>query len=321
MRKIAEARTLRIRLSRATTALAALAAFGLGVVAIPSAKAQSLSVLYSFAGPPDGAEPTAALIKDKAGNLYGTTSLGGAGTCTLAGIPGCGTAFKLDTSGNETVLHNFTDSPDGAIPVAGLIMDKAGNLYGTTAFGGIATCFSGLGCGTVFKLDTSGNETVLHSFTNSPDGAAPSAVLIRDKAGNLYGTTAFGGASTNIPCFEGCGTVFKLDTSGNETLLHSFTFSGADGIIPEAGLIMDKAGNLYGTTYNGGASGNCLGGCGTVFKVDTSGNETVLHSFGSMAGDGISPAAGLIMDKAGNLYGTTRAGGAYGAGTVFKIIP
>jgi uncharacterized repeat protein (TIGR03803 family) len=137
----------------------------------------------------------------------------------------------------------------------------------------------------------------------------PFAGLILDKAGNLYGTTAYGGAS-------GLGTVFKLDTSGNETVLHGFTGTGGDGANPYAGLIMDKAGNLYGTTGYGGASG-----AGTVIKLDTSGNETVLHSFTGYPSDGATPFAGLIMDKAGNLYGTTISGGAFDAGTVFKLVP
>jgi uncharacterized repeat protein (TIGR03803 family) len=307
----AEVQIWRIRLRRATTALAALAAFGLGVVAIPSAKAQSVSVLYSFAGAPDGINPNAALIRDKAGNLYGTTLNGGAS--------GLGTVFKLDTSGNETLLHSFTGSNgDGALPSGGLTMDKAGNLYGTTSYGGAGACgFFGLsGCGTVFKLDTSGSETVLYSFTGSGgDGAVPSGGLILDKAGNLYGTTFGGGAGT---CSLGCGTVFKLDTSGNETVLHSFT--GGDGAGPVAGLIMDKAGNLYGVTAAGGTTfiSGINSGDGTVFKLDTSGNETVLHSFANSP-DGTGPDAGLIMDKAGNLYSTTVFGGASYYGTVFKL--
>jgi uncharacterized repeat protein (TIGR03803 family) len=320
MREIAEVRISRIRLRRATTALAALAAFGLGVVAMPSAKAQSLSVLYSFTGVPDGEGPLAALIMDKAGNLYGTTFVGGTFAFNCVSFEffpaGCGTVFKLDSSGSEIVLHSFANSPgDGAIPTAALIMDKAGNLYGTTGHGGASgNCFGG--CGTVFKLDTSGNETVLHSFT-AGDGAFPLAGLIMDKGGNLYGTTESGGAS-------GDGTVFKLDSSGKLTVLYSFTGT-PDGATPQASLIMDKAGNLYGTTANGGA-GTCSNGvvnlgCGTVFKLDTSGNETVLHSFMSSPGDGANPVACLIMDKKGNLYGTTNVGGASGVGTVFKLDP
>jgi uncharacterized repeat protein (TIGR03803 family) len=273
------------------------------------------TVLYSFKGGSDGGVPVAGLIMDAAGNVYGTTQNGGSGGgCSF----GCGTVFKLDTAGNETVLHSFTGSPgDGGRPVAGLIMDTAGNLYGTTAEGGSGTCtvINGIpvsGCGTVFKLDPAGNETVLHSFAGGSDGIQALAALIMDQAGNLYGTTELGGSF-------GSGTVFKLDPSGNETVLHTFT-GGNDGAAPLfAGLIMDTAGNLYGTTQNGGGSSNCAVGCGTVFKLDTSGNETVLHSFTGSPGDGARPPAGLIMDKTGNLYGTTNGGGASGFGTVFKL--
>src|SRR5439155_564252 len=184
------------------------------------------------------------------------------------------------------VLHSSTGSSvvaDGKSPQAGLVIDTAGNLYGTTEHGGA------FDCGTVFKLDTSGNETVLHSFTTSDDdGVSPLAGVIRDAAGNLYGTTWNGGSFAD-------GTVFKLDPSGNETVLYSFdnrmwgeyapadasgnekllySFTYPDGASPEAGLVMDTAGNLYGTTLVGGASGH-----GTVFKLDTSHHETVLHSF------------------------------------------
>ena len=178
---------------------------------IPQAQAQTLNVLHSFTGAPDGAFPMASLVRDKESNLYGTTQGGG-------GVPvekQVGTVFKLETSGNETVLHTFGESgDDGQLPVAGLVRDKAGNLYGTTPFGG--DCPPCSESGTVFKLDTSGNETLLHNFTGAPDGANPFAGLIMDRAGNLYGTTAAGGSS-------GYGTVFKLDTSGNETVLYSVT--------------------------------------------------------------------------------------------------
>ena len=254
------------------------------------------SVRYSFAGAPDGAVPEAGLLRDKADNLYGTTFSGGS---TDAGPQNAGTVFELDGSGDETVLHSFTRSPDGAFPQAGLVRDRAGNLYGTTTFGG------SFNRGSVFKLDTTGNETVLHSFTGVLDGAFPQAGLVMDKAGNFYGTT--GG--------PGAGTVFKLDTSGNETLLYIFADS-PDGASPQAGLVIDKAGNIYGTTTTGGSSFLY----GTVFKLDTSNNETVLHSFTNTP-DGAGPLAGLIMDKAGNLYGTTKAGGSSSHGTVFKLTP
>ncbi len=303
------------------------------------------TVLYSFTGTNgDGAQPTAGLIMDSAGNLYGTTQFGGVTSCFSDRIPpGCGTVFKLDPSGNETVLHSFTGTNgDGANPAASLIMDSAGNLYGTTQFGGVTSCSSGSfvppGCGTVFKLDPSGHETVLYSFTlTNGDGANPAAGLIMDSAGNLYGTTQLGGitsgncpnsgTNTTAPPPVGCGTVFKLDPSEHETVLYSFTLTNGDGAQPVAGLIMDSAGNLYGTTPFGGVtSSSCLvfvtgppipPGCGTVFKLDPSGHETLLHSFTGTNGDGAQPVAGLIMDSAGNLYGTVAAS----AGTVFRLEP
>jgi uncharacterized repeat protein (TIGR03803 family) len=252
-------------------------------------------VLHTFNGSPtDRAIPGAAhLIGDSAGNLYGTTESGGAS--------GAGVVFKLNKTG-ETVLYSFTGGADGWSPVAGLIRDSAGNLYGTT-FGGGAR-FGESGSGVVFKLDTTGTETVLYSFTGGADGGSPAAGLIRDSAGNLYGTTELGGVS-------GAGVVFKLDTTGTETVLHSFTGPGGEN--PYAGLIADSAGNLYGTTYGGGASGS-----GVVFKLDTTGTETVLYSFTGGA-DGGSPVAGLIRDSAGNLYGTTYEGGTSDAGVVFKL--
>jgi len=214
-----------------------------------------------------------------------------------------------------TVLHTFGGMLagdagfDGEDPNGGLIIDKAGNLYGTTGSGGANSS------GTVFKLDLFGNETVLYNFQGTVgDGVNPAAGLIMDSAGNLYGTTEFGGAN-------GYGTVFKLDASGNETVLYSFKNIGGDGTHPLASLIMDVVGNLYGTTFDGGTQGT-----GTVFKLDTSGNETVLHDFGSVSGDGLNPDGGLIMDAAGNLYGATaRGGGASfcslipGCGTVFRL--
>jgi uncharacterized repeat protein (TIGR03803 family) len=219
-------------------------AFGRGVVFKLDTNGNE-TVLYSFTGGNDGGYP-AGVIMDRAGNLYGTTGRGGTG--------GAGVVFKLDTIGNETVLYSFTGGNDGGVPFAGVIMDRAGNLYGTTEFGGTG------GAGVVFKLDTIGNETVLHSFTGGfgggNDGAYPIASVTQDSAGNLYGTTSFGGAG-------GAGVVFKLDTIGNETVLYSFT-GGNDGGVPASCVIRDAAGNLYGTTSGGGKAG-----AGVVFKVTT----------------------------------------------------
>ena len=282
------------------------------------------AVLHSF-NHTDGEEPW-GLIFDTAGNLYGTTDTGGGSGCNNVG---CGTLFELTPDGSggwtATVLYYFcsqTNCPDGAWPNAGLIIDAAGNLYGTTSAGG--TGCNPYGCGTVFKLSpTEGGgwtETVLHRFGGGTDGLGPSAVVIFDAAGNLYGTTEGGGAYNN-------GTAFELTpTAGagwSTKILHSFG-SGTDGAAPYSGLIFDAAGNLYGTTENGGTSDSCHGGCGTVFELTpTTGGgwtETVLHSFGSGT-DGVEPYSGLIFDAAGNLYGTTPTGGAYGYGTVFELTP
>jgi uncharacterized repeat protein (TIGR03803 family) len=186
---------------------------------------------------------------------------GFAALCAALTVAAAGSASAAPT---ETVLHSFTGS-DGAFPLAGLIADSAGNLYGTTVSGGTGGCSQGAGCGVVFKVSPSGTETVLYSFTGGSDGAFPEAGLIADRAGNLYGTTNRGGGS-------GGGVVFKLSSSGTETVLYSFT-GGSDGRNPQAGLIADSAGNLYGTT-EGGGSGN-----GVVFKLSLGGTETVLHSF------------------------------------------
>ncbi len=285
-----------VRGQAAGAALALAILFGLAVLATGTAQAQtySYSVLYAFMYIPDGGLPMGVLVRDAQGNLYGTTWGGGAYSD--------GTVFKLDTSGNETVLYSFTGPPYGAYPQAGLVRDAQGNLYGTTYWGGVSNS------GTVFKLDTSGNETVLHSFgENSGDGTYPSAGLVRDAQGNLYGTTAFGGA------YGGSGTVFKVDPTGNETVLYSFTGTGGDGRVPYAGLVRDAQGNLYGATWGGGAYSD-----GTVFKLDTSGNETVLYSFTGPP-DGAYPQAGLVRDAQGNLYGTTYRGGVSNSGTVFKL--
>jgi uncharacterized repeat protein (TIGR03803 family) len=202
-----------------------------------------------------------------------------------------------------TVLYSFAGYPsDGATPWAGVVMDPAGNLYGTTVYGGNNdACGPGIGCGTVFKLDTNGVETVLHNFTG-PDGANPTANLIMDANGNLYGTTEYGG-NTKVCTgtgFAGCGVVFKL-SGGKETVLHRF-IDGIDGAWPWAGLITDASGAMYGTTYLGGKYQD-----GVVFKL-VGKKETVLHSF-TGGKDGGLPTAGLIMDAKGNLYGTTTYGG------------
>jgi uncharacterized repeat protein (TIGR03803 family) len=205
-----------------------------------------------------------------------------------------------------SVIHNFTGGSDGANPLSGFFY-AAGFLWGTASSGGSS------GVGVVFRLSTSGEEAVLHEFTGGSDGANPQGHLVMDRSGNFYGTTTAGGVSN-------AGTVFKVTRKGVETVLYSFT-GKADGAIPVAGLAIDKAGNLYGTTTAGGASGN-----GTVFKLAiptvTGGKwtEEVLYSFGTGT-DGATPVAGVTFDASGNLYGTTSSGGTYGYGTVFELTP
>jgi uncharacterized repeat protein (TIGR03803 family) len=266
-------------------------------------------LLHSFGNYPDGSLPSSSLVFDAAGNLYGTTASGGHN--------GMGTVFELmpDGSGGwtELVLHSF-NNPDGGFPYAGLIFDTAGNLYGTTSLGGTYAY------GTVFELTpTIGGswiETVLYSFGGGTDGDGPLAGLIFDAAGNLYSTTLRGGTYNY-------GTVFELTPIAGggwtEKLLHSFIYDGTDGNLPYAGLIFDAAGNLYGTTVNGGTYQ-----AGTVFELTPTANgnwtEQVLHNFGSGT-DGSLPYAGLITDATGNLYGTTNSGGSNNYGTVFEFIP
>jgi uncharacterized repeat protein (TIGR03803 family) len=244
-------------------------------------------------------------------------------------------AAPVFVASKEKVLYRF-NGKDGADPVAGLIFDAAGNLYGTTSSGGTGSgC--GDGCGTVFELAPKANgtwtETVLYSFCSSSscaDGDAPRAGLIFDATGNLFGTTAAGGA-------YGFGTVFELSPGTNgmwtEAVLHSFNNDGTDGVQPEAGVIFDAAGNLYGTNMGGGTAGRCIfgNGCGTVFELTPGANgtwtETVLHNFNDNRVDGYDPRAGVIFDGAGNLYGTTNEGGngshcfAFRCGTVFQLTP
>ncbi len=327
----------------------------------PSGNGYTQSVLYNFcsqsqgsAACTDGVNPYAGLIEDASGNLYGTTNLGGTGVALVDGVYGYGTVFMLAPNGSGykyTVLYNFCPPggnafcTDGAAPNAALILDASGNLYGTTVLGGTGTpaleCI-GLSCGTVFKLSPNGSgytETVLYSFcsqggSNCTDGAYPySTGVIEDGSGNLYGTTSAGGVnSCDSP---GCGTVFKLAPNGDgsytESVLHSFNYT--DGAGPDAGLIEDASGNLYGTTSSGGTglSWECEGcSSGTVFELSPSGNgytETVLYSFCSQGGtqctDGAVPVAGVIQDASGNLYGTTEFGGVNGIdwGAVLKLSP
>jgi uncharacterized repeat protein (TIGR03803 family) len=276
-------------------------AFVLGLVAVvtPRAQAQIFSVIYNFTGGSDGGSPLAGFTIDEAGNLYGTGSYGGPG--------GYGVVLKVDQSGQETVLHGFTGSTDGADPQASLVMDPTGNLYGTTNAGGAS------GAGTVFRVGRYGKETVVYSFTGGTDGANPVGALVRDTAGNLYGTTTAGGSN-------GTGTVFQLvKKSGKwtEKLLYSFG-QGTDGATPIAGVTLDAKHNLYGTTSAGGSYGY-----GTVFQLKRSKSgwkENILYNFQG-GNDGGVPYAGVIVDHAGNLYGGATGGGTGAGGTIFELKP
>ncbi|HEX4081016.1 MAG TPA: choice-of-anchor tandem repeat GloVer-containing protein [Rhizomicrobium sp.] len=253
------------------------------------------TVAYAFAGGADGGAPYANLTPQKDGTFLGTTSADG----RYSG----GVIFTFTPPGAETMLFSLGKGIRGWNSESAVISDKAGNLYGTTLHGGAEND------GTVFTLAADGTYRTLHEFRGTDDGASPNGPLIRDKMGNLYGTT-----------WAGCGVLFKIARNGTETVLHAFEGDG-DACTPYDGLIEDAQGNFYGTTEDGGTESD-----GTVFKVAPDGTETILHSFQGGI-DGWSPSAGLIADKAGNLYGTTALGGGtgceygYGCGTVFKISP
>lgn len=275
------------------------------------------TVLHPFVGSGkpglhDGDWPYAGLVMDKRGNFYGTTY--------EAGSDGAGTVFKMGPTGTETVLYSFKAYGDGNGPQDSLILDNDGNIYGTTFYGGTGTGCGVGGCGTVFEVTQAGAETVLYSFAGGADGDLPQAGLVRDAAGNLYGTTLTGGVDNGSYCPYGCGTLFKLSPGGTKTTLYSFS-GGADGLDPAGSLLLDAQGNVYGATAAGGTfAAGCEGGCGVIFKVTPAGKETVLYSFSGVT-DGINPFGGLIRDSKGNFYGTTRGGGSEGAGTVFKLTP
>jgi hypothetical protein len=314
-------------------------------------------VLYSFQGGTDGSTPAGGVVFDKAGNLYGATTDGGSNNCP--GIAQCGTVFQLQPPAkhgdpwteNQLYIFKGKNSNDGETPAGGVIFDQAGNLYGTTAYGGEGGCVllgTTVGCGVVFQMSppqTKGGdwtETVLYSFQGGKDGYVPQGNLTFDSVGNLYGVTLYGGGygSCNSPYYQNCGTVFELSppkTKGGkwkEKVLYSFkgVDAGAqfgDGANPNGGLVLDNKDAIYGTTYFGGNNqkGRCEGGsggtgCGIVFKLTppsrASGKwtETLIHRFDGQ--DGSNPAAGVVFDGSGNLYGTTFFGpGPYGL--VFEL--
>jgi hypothetical protein len=296
---------------------------------VASAQSNTYKVIHDFTGA-DGEYPWYNLIFDASGNLYGTTALGDSYN-TNCGQYGCGTVFKLSkTAGGgwqRTVLHVFSGDPDGWDPEGGLVFDAAGNLYGTTAYGGL---YNG---GIAFELSPTltgaWTETVLHTFGGAGDASQAFSGLIFDPAGNLYGTAYFGGATSYA------GALFELSPSAtgvwSETLLYNFT-GGSDGRNPATGLTFDSVGNLYGTTAAGGSTASYLcalnSGCGVVFKLSPNSSgpwtETVLHTFD--ASDGWH-SSNLIFDSSGNFYSSTGNGGnltgcgGFGCGVIYELSP
>jgi len=317
------------------------------------------TVLHVFSeGGSDGYLPAGGVVFDRAGNLYGATTYGGSGGSNCIG-GSCGTVYQLAPPAQpggiwaESILYNFTgvgNQQDGELPNGGLVIDSAGNLYGVTAYGGAGGCvlFGGVaGCGIVFELSPPSapggawTKSTIYSFRGGADGQLPNGSLTLDKAGNLYGATTYGGgfASCNAPYYQYCGTIFELSPPSNaggtwmEKVLYSFK-SGADGANPNGGLIFDKQGAIYGTTYFGGNNSSTVTpackaasgeGCGTIFRLGPSlgkaggSSETVLYRFRGGYSDGAAPAAGLAIDEEGDFYGTTVGGGNPGWGTMFRL--
>ena len=317
-------------------------------------------MLYSFqGGTKDGSVPVGGVVFDKAGNLYGATTY----TTSCATTFDCGTMYELSPpqqSGGpwvETTLHVFQghDHNDGGSPEGGVILDAAGNVYGTTAYGGGGPCMlfgTVVGCGAVYEMiaptkpKEGWKEKILYNFQGDKDGQFPNGDLVFDKSGNLYGATQFGGGygSCDAPYYKHCGTIFELiapKTKGGkwtEKVLYSFKSVSVgkqvgDGANPNGGLILDSAGTFYGTTRWGGlttndcAGGNGFVGCGAIFKLISPTreggiwSEAVLYRFKGRP-DGVGPNGGLVFDAKGRLYGTAVGGGRdSGDGTVFKLTP
>jgi len=303
-------------------AIALLMFLVVAAVAARSAEAQTYTVLHAFGGGTDGAVP-GPVISDEEGTLYGATYAGGIVSC---GEDTCGTVFKVDSAGNETILYRFEGGNNGYGPFAGLARDARGTLYGTTQGNGVVG-----GAAVVFKVDSDGNE-ITYDIAGANACCFDSPVAV-DAEGNIYGMSPYGG-KPNCNLVNGglgCGTLFKITPSGKFKVLH--VFKGQDGIQPEGGVVLDAQGNIYGVAAYGGKlkceypgwGREAEEGCGTIYKLEPSGRFTILHTF-TGPGDGSDPM-GLIIDSAGNLYGIADAGGdtikktnwEYGLGTVFKV--
>jgi uncharacterized repeat protein (TIGR03803 family) len=285
----------------------------------------TLTTLYNFCAQTncaDGDNPFAALLQSTYGDFYGTTESGGAeniNNSSCGSMDGCGAVFKITATGRLTTLYSFcsqSSCTDGYNPIAPLVLGTSGKFYGTTLAGGAT------GDGTVFSITASGSLTTLSSFDYT-DGSNPEAGLVQGTNGDFYGTTVGGGANFDH------GTVFRITPSGTLNTLYSFCpkTNCPHGAHPSAGLVQGANGDFYGTTFVGGAGGDCPAddGCGTVFKITPSGVLTTLYNFCSQGGnnctDGEFPQAALTQGTDGNLYGTTLGGGANSGGTVFSITP
>jgi uncharacterized repeat protein (TIGR03803 family) len=288
--------------------------WGVAAFALP---AQTFTKLSIFNGT-NGNNPLTALVQGPDGDLYGTTSGGGANFE--------GTVFKINTSGRAMTLYSFcpvSGCPDGEVPQAPLVLAK-GNFYGTTLDGGTGgPCVGNQGCGVIFKVSPSGQFATVYSFCsqiNCTDGEFPplGAGLVQGNDGSLYGVTLAGGFTSGCPA--GCGTVFRLTLAGSLSTIYNFCSASecADGIAPLGGLMVGRDGNFYGTTTGGGSAGR-----GVVYKLTPGGVQTVLYSFCSLANcaDGYSAAVGVAQGRDGNFYGSTREGGAFNFGTLFQLTP
>jgi len=256
--------------------------------------AGEFTVVHTFkGGSADGDNPHGSLTPDGLGNLYGTTAWGGRKACASYG---CGTVYRIGADGTFTIVYAFTGGKDGGIPGAGLTLSPDGSFYGSTTIG------------TIYRLTPDGQISVIYTFAGDEDGESPSGNLVLDKKGNLYGVTTFGGHYS-------LGTLFRITPRGKEIQLHAFAEDQTDGGEPTGGVVVDKAGNLFGTTPWGGSNYS-----GTIFKVTPQGEYSVFYNFaGGAAGE--QPRSELMIDKDGNFYGTTSAGGDYGYGTGFKLSP
>jgi uncharacterized repeat protein (TIGR03803 family) len=322
---------------------------------LPLAQAQTFSALHQFNSQGDGAFPEGSVVADSSGNIFGTTTnpstifkidskgkelvlfninggnVGDFPTGSLArdaagnlfgiaegGSGGAGVVYKLSPQGQETILFAFqgglnTTTPKE--PAGGVLLGKNGNIFGAAQFGNKRSCENG--CGSIFRLDAAGTMHFLHAFTGGTDGANPIGPLVQDAVGNLYGVAQSGGDHSCPEFFEaagaGCGVVFKIAKNGTFTVLHTFA-GGADGAVPQGGLLLDSAGNLFGTAVEGGIGEN-----GTIYEIAKDGTYTVIHTF--TQAEGQNPNGGLVLDTAGNLFGTAQLGGDLGLGTVFQLNP